>query len=127
MSAFATLALQNNAGTTVNFAPLTIDSASGVASYGTSDAVYDQKSVVTASVKYPSKSSTKARLRLKVTVPLMDTVDTTKKVDEAIGTVELAFPKNMSSTDRLNLRKYVQTLVADAVTTAFATSFEGIY
>jgi len=126
MSAFAALSLQNNAAATVTFNPLTIDS-SGVASWATSDAIYDAKSIVTVSTKVPNSKSTKARLKAKVVVPLMDSVNTTLKVDELVINLDMAIPKNMGLTPRLDARKYIDTLVQNALVTAFLTSFEGVY
>lgn len=126
MSAFATLTLKNNATTDVVFSPLTIDS-NGVAQYGTADTIYDGKTFVSISSKVPSVRSNKARLKLKITHPLMDSVDTTKKLDEAIATVDIAYPKNMSQAARRDLKAYIATLVTNAVTTAFVDGFEGIY
>lgn len=126
MSAFAALTLKNYAIADVIFSPLSIDST-GVATYGSSNAIYDAKSFVSISSKVPSARSNKARLKLKVTLPLMDTVDTTKKLDEAIAAVDLAFPKNMGQAARRDLTAYIATLVTDAVTTAFVDGFEGIY
>lgn len=126
MSAFAALVLTNSAAANVTFNPLTIDST-GIASYATSDAIYDAKSFVSISSKVPNARSTKARFKGKVTVPLMDPVDPTKKIDEAIAAIDIAFPKNMGLTQRLDLKAYVDSLVSNAILTAFATSFEGIY
>lgn len=126
MTAFAALTLKNNAGTDVVFNPLTIDQT-GVASWATSDARFDAKSIVTVSTKTPSARQPKARIKLKVTVPVMDAIDTTKKIDEIIATCEIAIPKNSDSTLRANARKHIETLLAHAVSTTFVTSFEGVY
>lgn len=126
MSAFAALTLKNNATTDVVFSPLTIDT-NGVAQYGSLNAIYDGKTFVSISSKVPSVRSNKARLKLKITLPLMDAVDTSKKIDEAIASVEIAFPKNMGQSSRRDLRAYIDTLISNAVTTAFVDGFEGIY
>lgn len=126
MSAFANLTLKNNATTDVVFNPLTIDSA-GIASYGSSDPIFDKKTFVSISSKVPNARTNKARLKLKITHPLMDVVDPNLKVDEAIATVDLSFPKNMGQAARRDLKAYISTLVTNAVTTAFVDNFEGIY
>jgi len=126
MSAFATLTLQNNAAANVVFNPSSIDSV-GVATWFTSSAIYDAREKATLSIRLPKNGSSVARVVGKVSIPIMDSVDTTKKVAEAIGTVELVLPKQASETVRLNLRKELDTLLADAVTTAAVQYLESIY
>lgn len=126
MSAFASLTLVDSAAANVVFTPQSIDS-SGVATYMSADAVFDAKKRVTMSVSLPKNGGTVARVKQKVTVPIMDTVDATKKVAEAYVNIEYVFPKETSSTDRLNVRKFAETLTTNAVTTAAVTSLEAIY
>lgn len=126
MSAFASLTLQNNAAANVVFTPGAIDS-DGVAVWRSNDAVFDAKKLVTMSVKAPSGGSQVARIKQKVLIPVMDTLDATKKVGEAYVTVEAVIHKQASETIRLDLRKHAQTLLADAVSTAAFQNIEGIY
>jgi len=127
MSAFAVLTLKDNSAANVTFNPLTIDSSTGVATWATADAIYDAKKFVTWSSRTPSSKSSKARLKLKVTIPIMDVVDTTKKVDEAICSIEIAVPRNQALTPRLDLKAFADTLLQNAIVTAFMTTYEGIY
>lgn len=127
MSAFATLSLQNEAAVAQTFAPAGID-PQGVAKWMTqTESVFDARRQVTMSVSLPKNGSTVARVKQKVLIPIMDTVDTTKKVAEAYAIVELVLPKVASSTVRLDLRKYADQLLTNAVTTAAVTNFESIY
>lgn len=126
MSAFASLSLLNNAAVAVPFAPAAIDSQ-GVATWRSSNSVYDAKLRVTMSVSYPKNGSEVVRVRQRVTIPIMDTVDTTKKLGEAYASVEFVLPKRATQTQRLDLRAHVKDLVANAVTTAAVDSFESIY
>jgi hypothetical protein len=126
MSAFATLTLQNNAATNVVFNPQSIDS-DGVATYLSGDAILDAKKKVTMSVSLPKGGSTVARVKQKVVVPIMDTIDANKKVAEAYVTIDFVLPKLASETIRLDLRKYADTLLTNAVTTAAVQSLEAIY
>jgi len=57
----------------------------------------------------------------------MDTVDTTKKVAEAYVDVVFVLPKQASETIRLDLRKYADQLLINAVTTAAVQNFEDVY
>lgn len=125
MTAFAALTLKNAADADVTFGPADIES--GVATWLTSDDIFDAKKRVTMAVVRPKPGGSVVRVKQKVLVPLMDAVDTAKKIGEAYASVEIVMPKTMSSTARLDLRKHVETLVSNAVTTAAVTSFEGIY
>lgn len=126
MSAFAALSLQNEAAVAQTFNPASIDS-SGVAKWLGTETTLDAKKSVTMSVSLPKNGSTVVRVKQRVTIPVMDAVDTTKKVGECYANVELVMPKIASSTNRLDLRKYVDQLVTNAVTTAAVTNFEAIY
>lgn len=126
MSAFAALTLQNNAATNVVFNPQSIDSA-GVATFLSTDTVLDSKKRVTMSVTLPKGGSPVARVKQKIVVPIMDTVDANKKVAEAYVSIEFVLPKIASETVRLDLRKYADTLLTNAVTTAAVQGLEAIY
>lgn len=127
MSAFATLALTNNAAATVNFTPLSLDNSTGVAKWGTASSVFDGKSLVTMKVDLPTGKSTRIKIKQKVSIPIMDTVNVNLKLDELICTIEISLPKTATQTQRLDLRKYADTLLLNAVTTSAVDLFEGIY
>lgn len=126
MTAFAALTLQNNAAANVVFNPQSIDGA-GVARYMTSESVYDARKVVTMSVQLPKNGSNVVRIKQKVAIPIMDSVDATKKVGEAYVNIESVIPKLASETTRLDLRKFADTLLANAVSTAAFQNLEAIY
>lgn len=126
MSALAALSLQNNAAVAQTFTPAGIDS-SGVARWHGSETILDGKKVVTMSVNLPKNGSTVVRVKQRVMIPIMDTVDTTKKIAEAYADVVLVLPKQASETNRLDLRKFAEKLLADAVTTSAVTNFEAVY
>lgn len=126
MSAFAAITLQNNAAANVVFNPAALGS-DGVAKWFTADSVYDAKQSVTMSLSLPKNGSQVVRVKQKVVVPIMDTVNPSLKVAEAYANVEFVLPKNASETVRLDLRKYVSTLLTNAVTTAAVQSLEAIY
>lgn len=126
MSAFATVALTNEAAATVNFTPLNLDNT-GVARWGTANSVYDAKSLLSMKVDLPSGKSTRIKVKQKLTIPVMDAVDATLKIDELICNVEFSLPKSATQTQRLDMRKYAATLLAHAITTAAVDVFEGIY
>lgn len=126
MSAFAAMTLQNNSAVNVTFNPQSID-ADGVARYITSDAIYDAKSIVTAKLSTPKAGSDVSRVTLKVMVPVMDTVDTSKKVGECVWTISGVLPKRATQTQRLDSRKYAEKLLGLALVTSMVDTYEGIY
>jgi len=127
MTAFASLTLPNNAAANQTFGPSGIDQK-GVAKWmTTSEASLDARRTVTMSVTLPKNGSSVVRVKQRVAIPIMDAVDTTKKIAEAYANIELVLPKQATSTNRLDLRKYAEKLIADAVTTAAVTDFESIY
>lgn len=126
MSAFAALTLVNNAAANVVFNPQSLDSA-GVATFLTSDSVFDAKKKVTMSVSMPKNGSSVVRIKQRIMVPIMDSVDATKKVAEAYVNIEAVLPKNTSETIRLDLRKYADTLLTNAISTAAYQNLEAIY
>lgn len=126
MSAFATLSLKNNAAVEQTFYPQSIDSA-GVATWLDSAASLDAKRKVSMSVALPRNGGTVARIKQKVTIPVMDSVDATKKVAETYVVIEAVIPKIASETIRLDLKALATDLLADAVSTAAFQNHESIY
>jgi hypothetical protein len=74
-----------------------------------------------------SSGSSAVRVKQKVVVPIMDTVDTTKKLGEIIANVELVLPKITTSAQRIVARNLVRSLVANAVTVAATENFEAVF
>jgi hypothetical protein len=127
MSAFATLSLKNQAGTEVNYSPADIDQKTGVARYLGAGAVYDERPQVTVSVSYPSGKGTKIRVRGKISFPVMDPVDTTKKVDEQLALFEFSLAKNSALASRQNLRAAIADFLTDTVVVKAIEDFESVY
>lgn len=126
MSAFAAVTLQNNAAASTVFNPQSLDS-SGVATWTTSDSVFDARKKLTMSLTLPKNGSSVIRCKQKVVVPVMDAIDATLKVGEAYVNIEAVIPKQASETIRLDLRKYADTLLQNAITTAAYQNLEAIY
>lgn len=126
MTAFAAVTLLNNASANVVFNPQAID-PTGVAIWLTSDAVFDAKKKLTMSVSIPKGNSPVSRIKQRVMIPIMDVVDTNKKVGEAYVNIEAVIPKLASETTRLDLRKLADTLLTNAVSTAAYQNLEAIY
>lgn len=126
MTAFAALVLADRTPANVTFNPAG-QSPDGVARFMTNDSVFDAKRVVTMQVSLPKNGSPVARVKQRVTVPIMDAVDTTKKLGEAYINIETVFPKNCSEAVRLDLKAFGQNLLANAVSTAAFQNLEAIY
>ena len=127
MSAFATLQLKNQAATEVSYSPADIDPATNVAKWLGAGASYDARPQVTLSVSYPKGNATKVKVRGKISVPIMDPVITTQKVDELIGTFEISLPKVAALIDRQNLRASLADFLVDATVVAAVEGFESVY
>lgn len=126
MSAFANITLADAAAANVVFTPQSIDSA-GVARWLDSNSVFDAKRAVTMQVSLAKNGSSVNRIKQKVVVPIMDTVDTSKKVAEAIISIEAVLPKIAGESTRLDMKAFAANLLANAVSTAAFTSLESIY
>jgi hypothetical protein len=126
MSAFASLTLVDYAVANVVFTPTSIDN-NGVAKYLSSDAIFDAKKAVTMQVTLPKAGGSVSRVKQKIVIPIMDTVDTTKKVSECIISIEAVLPKNATLAQRRDLKALAVSLAGNAITTAAYESLESIY
>lgn len=127
MSAFATLTLLDSAAANVAFNPVTID-PSGVAVWKTADSVYDAKSTVSMSVSHPKTNGSQVvRVKQKVVLPIMDSVDASLKLADAIVNIDIVLPKRASETNRLDVLKYAEKLLANAITVDAVQNLQGIY
>jgi len=127
MPAFAVLQLKNQAAAEQSYSPADIDSSTGVAKWLGAGAVYDARSQVTISLTYPKSTGTKIRVRGKISVPLMDAVDTTLKVDEALASFEIALPKKSTLLQRQDLRAALADFLIDNVVVKAVEDFESVY
>lgn len=127
MAAFATLSLKNQAAVEINYSPADIDQKSNVARWLGAGAVYDARPVVSLSVAYPSGNGTKVKVRGKIVVPIMDTVDTTKKVDEQIAYFEISLSKKSTLLQRQDLRAALADFCIDTTVVKAIEDFESVY
>ena len=124
MAAFAALVL-NNGTTNVSIAPSAIQE--GVAFWRLAGGVFDAKVVITQSVTMPRGSSQVYRVKQKLVFPVMDTVDTSKKIGEMVQNVEYIIPKASLSADRVKFWNTAKSLSADAVTSAAVQDGEMVF
>lgn len=126
MSAFAPVSLKDSAAVAVVFSPANIDS-SGVATWLTNNSVFDAKSKVTMSMTFPKGGTSTVRIKQRILVPVMDTVDPSKKLGEGYVDISVLIPKNMSEKQRCDLQSYADQLLTAAMTTAAFKNLESIY
>jgi hypothetical protein len=127
MPAFANLSLKNQAATEVVYTPADIDPATGVARYLGAGANYDARPQVTVSTSYPKGNSTKVKVKGKIVFPVMDILDTTKKVDENIATFEFSLSKTSALLTRQDLRAALADFLIDPVVITGIEGFESVY
>lgn len=127
MTNFATLNLKDDSGSEVAFTVEGINYQTNVASWVNTGGFYDESPRATFSLVPPTARSTRARMRLKVTIPIMDGVSGTTKVDELIANVELVLPKNSNLIQRRNLRAYIADFLTDSVVVNAVQNFESVY
>lgn len=125
MPAFASITVNNDAAVAQTFTPQSI--TEGIAKWVSNDAVLDAKRVITASSSLPSKGGSVARQKVKITLPVMSPTDATLKIAEGYFIGEFVYPKQMSDTQRKDLRAYGANFLDRAEVTTFATSLEGTY
>jgi len=126
MPAIAALTLADRTPANVVFTPQSID-ALGVARYYDDNSIFDAKRVVSMSVTLPKNGSSVARIKEKIVIPIMDTVDTSKKLGEIIVNLDAVIPKLASANQRLDARAFIVSLAGNAVSTAAFTSLENVY
>lgn len=125
MPAFAVLTLTDSASANIAFNPTAIKD--GVARWLGPETVYDGKKSVSQSVSVPKNGSSVIRVKQRISIPLMDTVDATKKIGEAYVNVEYVMPKQAPLATRLDLKAFLIDLTGESLTTSALTSFESAY
>jgi len=127
MTQFATLSLKNDAGTENNFTVQGINYTNGVANWSLTGGSYDASRAATFSLQQPTAKSNRARVKIKVAIPIMDPINALRKVDEVIFNGEFVLPKQSSLADRKDLRAYVADFLTDAVIVNAVNNFESVY
>lgn len=127
MTQFATLQLKNDAATETLFTVEGINYQTNVAAWVNAGSSYDASKRATFSMLSPTARSTRARVRLKVAIPIMDPLLPTKKVDELIANVELVLPKSSALADRKDLRAFIADFLVDPVVVNAVNNFESVY
>lgn len=126
MPAIAAMVLADSVPANITFNPADKDSA-GVATFLTSDAVFDAKKKVTLSVTLAKSSGSVHRVKQKYVVPVMDPVDSSLKIGECIVNIDMALPKVSTQTNRLDVLAFAKAGLAHANTTAAVQNLENVY
>lgn len=127
MPAFASVPVALDSGsTTASLVPSTIDS-NGVAKWFQAGDVLDARLSLTASARNPTKNGSVSRVQVKFVYPIMDTVETTKKIGEMLGTMEFVIPKKASQSQRNQLFYAVKSIAALSVVESAVKSIESVY
>lgn len=127
MSQFNTLQLKNQAGVEQSFTVSGIDYSTNVATWLLAGASYDDSVKATFSLAQPTARSSRARVKLRLSIPIMDTVIPTRKVDEILASVELVLPKSSTLGARQDLRAYITDFLADTVVVKAVENYESVY
>jgi len=113
MAAAATLVLKNNADVNTNYFPIVVKTGEYAKYVDRTQGVLSLQP--TAALAY-SESSTTRKVSGTVTFQTLDAA--TGAVDTSYGRFEYSILKKQSATDRLDLRKRLAALIADAIVTA---------
>lgn len=127
MTNFATLQLKNDAGTEVDFLVGNINYTNGVATWNATAASYDARRLATFSLALPTARSTRARVKAKVSIPIMDVVNPLLKVDEILCNIEFVIPKQASLADRKDIRAFTEDFISDEVIKNAIEKLESVY
>lgn len=127
MTQFTTLNLKDDSASEVAFTVEGINYQTNVASWVNVGSFYDESPRATFSLVPPTARASRARVRAKVTIPIMDSVSGAIKVDELIANVEFVLPKNSNLNQRKNLRAFLVDFVNDNVVINAIQNFESVY
>jgi hypothetical protein len=127
MSAFTTVTITNYAVANVVFSPAKIDSKGLAKWMAPATVVFDDKPALTLLVREPQNGSSVARVSGKITVPVMDTVDTTKKIGDTIASFEFTLPKQSTLTQRRDAKALLVSLLANAAITDAVENLASVY
>jgi hypothetical protein len=129
MTQFTTLPLENHSATEDDFTPGTVNHQTGVITwYGPPrmNSLQENKDVVTLSLVTPSAKSSRARVRLKVSRPVLDSM-TSKRLDEDIFTCEFSLSRLSDLSNRQDLIAYAVSLLNSDPASNAVLNYEGTY
>jgi hypothetical protein len=125
MAAFAPLTLDLTAVDTEVLTPQSIN-ANGVATWLGTDPSFDAKKSATMQVVVPKSNGTVARVKQRVSIPLMDAFTGLKTGDNYVN-IEAVFAKATPAAYRMSLLFMARDLLNEAITEAAYENLEAIY
>lgn len=93
----------------------------------TDASVYDAKDQLSVALSRVSANSKVNRLKFRVITPIMDTVDTTKRVAFCQADVSLTLPKEATAVHRADILALVASLTGHATIKTMALNVEDLY
>lgn len=125
IAAFA-VATDGSSGS-ISFTPIGQDSK-GVWTYlSPDDSVYDARQKVTQSFRLPNQKSKVARAQVKLSMPIMDSVDPTKKSGEIFANLEVVIPKFADAATRTQFLYELKGLLYTSVVSSALVEMESMY
>lgn len=127
MTQFTTVSLPDAATVSKNFTPGHINYGQNLATWYLAGSSYDANSVLSLSFKPASSSVSRTKVRSRLTIPIMDPVVTTKKIDEIIIEVSASIPKTATLTQRQDARVYLRNFQSNDAWVKAIDNFEGVF
>jgi hypothetical protein len=128
MTQFANLVLKNYDNEDKTFTVGNVDVRTGVSTWYSANpvtTVLDARHQATFSLTLPSAKSDKARIKLKVSTPVLDLDG--KRIDENLFTCEFAVSKRCFLADRQDLLGFARSFLATANVTNGVLGSEGTF
>lgn len=127
MTQFVSLILPDSTPTDKTFAVGSINYGQNLATWILSGASFDASTFLSLSFKPASSNVARTKVRARLVLPIMDAVNTTKKVDEIILEISASIPKTATLQQRKDARVFLRGLQSQSVWTNAIDSFEGVY
>lgn len=127
MPNLTTVTIVNDNGDNVAYYPAGINAQTGVALLAAAGAIYDARPKLTVSATPPTGKSTKFKTKLRLSMPHMDTIDTTKRLDESILEVSVSVSKVATLANRRDLRVLASNLLLDTLASGTIDAQEGVW
>lgn len=127
MTQFTTVTLPDSATVNKNFTPGNINYGQNLATWYLAGPSFDAASVLSLSFKPASSTVSRSKVRARLTIPIMDPVLTTKKVDEVIMEITASIPKTATLQQRTDARVFMRGFQSNNAWMSAIDSFEGVF
>lgn len=127
MTQLADLTIADGAAANQTFVVSGVNYQTNVATWLKAGASFDASIPMTFSIKIPSAKTTRTRIRVRVSIPIMDPVYTTKKIDELYADISFSIPKTATAAQKADIRAYARNMLSDNVVINAVNSNQGVY